>query len=500
MRAALDRSLKLIGVVALLASGAVLGTEAAVRWRAAEQTLRIEAPVSNVSHAPTAAVVEAPPAPAAARRRLELTREVDLQSIAAVRQKIATAVGSTGADAVVLPGAVSLPVTGGGTIEIRHVVMHGDRLVYDAATEEFVGSIRVGAVAYGGQPAPLLSDPVTFQVIDAGTNASATIVVKTLAPPFEPIMVKVRNPRPPVTLRVASDSNEPPAEIVLPLEPTLFVQPVSRSIAGEGLGETEIQVQAIADTIAPGQAVLLSAEPAAEFTPSRVVLGPDGTGTAKLKSVHTGKVTITARAAGFEKGTTTVDFTAVTRALSVTRSSSVIQGYGLGVTMLTIVASAPDLPPKQSVTVSVEPAGNLQGKELMLDNGRLDVPMQSEGVGTVRVMVSAPGFASGSTDVTYELPVQTVAAGLGGGLLGGTGRALARPNGRRKWSTLLASLALSVVVAVIAYVLFRIGVNVFPVTPTVTTGAVAVFALAALAGFIGASILPGAQGTGTKGA
>lgn len=498
MRSAFKAGLTAIGVVALLLCGATFATEANTRFRRLEQSVRIESPPIAAARAgaaaPPAAVVEAPPPPSQALRRFQLPTAVDLDSIAKVRQKIATSPGPVDTTAVILPGATSLPVAGGGTVEIRHVVMHGDKLTYEAGTGEFVGSIRVGAVAYGGQAGPMLLEPVTFQVIDAGTNASSTIVVKSLAPPFDAIQVKVRNPRPPVTLRVASGSGEPSMDIVVPIEPTLFVQAVSSSIAGEGLGKTDIQVQAIADRIAPGQAVLLNAEPAAEITPSRVELGADGTGVATLKSVQTGKVTITARAAGFQQGATTVDFAAVPRTLKVTRSSAVIQGYGLGVTTLTIVATAPDLPATLPVTISMDPAGNLEGKELILEGGRLDVPMQSEGRGKVKVTVSAPGFTDAMTEVTYELPVQTVAAGLGGGLLGGTGRVLARTSSRRKWGTMVASLGLSVVVAVISYVLFRIGVNVFPVTPTVTTGAVAVFALAALAGFIGAAILPGGPG------
>lgn len=524
MRTALHVSLMAMALVGFLASGTVSGADATFRQRAAQQqSIRIESPANAaaragrvvVESAPAATPAATPASPAAAAaapgaaaaapalamalRKLELSRADDQQSAAKVKEKITRAIGRAGEDAVILPGATSVPLAGGATVEIRHVVMHGDRLVYNAETDEFVGTIRVGAVAYGGQAPPLLSEPVTFQVIDAGTNATAMIIVKTLAPPFEPIPVKVRNPRPPVKLRVASGSGESSKEIDMPLEPTLFVRPVSSAIPGDGLGVTDIQVQAVADSILAGQTVLLSAEPAAEFTPSQVVLAPDGMGVAKLKSVGTGKVTITARATGFEEGTTKVDFVPVTRKLSITPSSSVIQGYGVGVTMLTITASSPDLAPDQSVVIGMVPAGNLQGKELILKQGRLDVPMQSEGRGKVEVTVSAPGFESDTTTVIYELPVQTVSAGLGGGLIGGTGRVLARSGGRRKWKALLTSLGLSVVVAVIAYVLFRIGVNVFPFTPTVNTGAVTVFALAAVAGFIGASILPGGATAPSRG-
>ncbi|MDR0780752.1 MAG: hypothetical protein LBF16_08670 [Pseudomonadales bacterium] len=494
-------SLAVIGLCALLASSAVLSAEGpALTNRRLTQEIRIQtAPVSAAAEA-NVSVVQTPLTRTPALRRLELTSASDQRASALVTQKIASVLGP-GVKPVILSDVVSLP----SGANILHVVIPGEQFTYHADTGEFVGSILVGAVA-DRAAAPELPDPMTFQLLDASRNTTTTLAVKTLAPPFASITVGIRNPQSPVTLRVASGGSELFTDVVVPLKPTLFVQPVNSSVMGEGAGETEIQIWAIADTLGPEQAVLLQAEPAAEITPSRVVLGPDGTGVAKVKYAYTGEVTITARAptAGFEPGTAKVNFTPVPTlpatpetslpttpqtSLRITPRYTEIEGFGVGVTMLTIEASAPDLPPEQPVTIKVEPAGYLPDTDLVLHNGRLLVPLQSEGRGLVTVTVSMLGL-SATTEVTYKLPVTTAAASLGGGLFGGTVRLLARPSGRRKWSTVLASLALSVGVAVIAYLLFRIGVNIFPIKPTLENGTVVVFVLAALAGFIGVSILP----------
>ncbi|HJS07754.1 MAG TPA: hypothetical protein VJ809_08835, partial [Pirellulales bacterium] len=297
-------------------------------------------PVAPASAA-EAAVPEAGAAPPALdrARRVILTDEAARTSEAIVRAKVIQANPTLGSNVVILPGAIQAPTASGESVEIRHVAMPGRRLEYDANTEEFTGTLEVGVVAFGGDTGTGLKVPVTFQVLEAGSEPSSTVIVSGLAPPFTSIPIKVKNPRPPVKLRIASGSDQPTEEVSLSVAPTLFVWPASSVLVGEGLGETELLIVAVAEDGGRGQIVQLTAEPAARFSSANVMLDDNGVATTRIRSVGTGAVIVRARAPGFTTAPTRLTYESVARKLSISTDSDEIQGYGVGATMLTIVAT-----------------------------------------------------------------------------------------------------------------------------------------------------------------
>jgi hypothetical protein len=162
---------------------------------------------------------------------------------------------------------------------------------------------------------------------------------------------------------------------------------------------------------------------------------------------------------------------------------------GLGLELATVNVSAEDLaqPRGRKVTLS-STGGSLTPTEVQLDEqGMAQAQIRSVAVGTTQVVARSPSFSAGtSAAVSFTAPWPFILATLLGGAVGAVLRLFQpgqRASGRRR--PLAVDVALGMAGGLVTAVLYAVGVNLLPVTPTATAGEALVFGLAAVGGYLG---------------
>lgn len=186
--------------------------------------------------------------------------------------------------------------------------------------------------------------------------------------------------------------------------------------------------------------------------------------------------------------------------LSVEPESGSIEGFGLETTRVHVGTAAVPSPRGRMVTLRVDPSGYLDKGTLALDeNGMAETVLRSDGIGEATIKASSPELKSATSRVRFRLPIRTFGAALLGGLLGAF---VAFSTGDQPHSKAWKPVLGGTLFGVLVFAFWAVGMNILPVTPKVTVGAAAVFAVAGLAAWLGPSIsswrgkLPGGGGGG----
>ena len=175
-------------------------------------------------------------------------------------------------------------------------------------------------------------------------------------------------------------------------------------------------------------------------------------------------------------------------ALIVEVGNSAIEGLGLATSQVNVSAIGLSNPKGRIVTLNTN-NGYLGETKLRLDeNGTANTSLRSDGIGQAMVTASSVGLSSTRVPIEYRLPVVTFLASVFGGLAGGAVRL--GTTRRKRWSRIAAALMISVLLGMLVFALYAIGVNVLPIMPSVTVGAVFVFAVSGLGAYLGPRILP----------
>jgi len=172
--------------------------------------------------------------------------------------------------------------------------------------------------------------------------------------------------------------------------------------------------------------------------------------------------------------------------LNVDPESGSIEGFGLEATRVHVGTTAVPTPAGRVVTLRVDPSGYLDQGMLPLNaSGMAQTVLRSDGVGTARIKATSPELKAATSSIYFRLPVRTLGAAILGGLLGAfvayTTGAQVRP---RRWTAFAGGALFGVLI----FVLYAVGVNVLPVTPKVTVGAAVVFAVSAIAAWLGPNL------------
>jgi hypothetical protein len=182
-----------------------------------------------------------------------------------------------------------------------------------------------------------------------------------------------------------------------------------------------------------------------------------------------------------------IDLTVVRPALVVTVTPDHIQGLGLELATVNVLVEGLPNPKGRTITLA-SPKGSLSSTQVQLsDQGTGQIKIRSIATGTTVVEAVSPPLDRGTShEIAFVWPWAFAAAALVGGLLG----AFVRRGqlGRGKTSrpqTLAGDMLLGSLEGLLVAVLYAVGINVLPVTPSATAGEALVFALAALGGFMG---------------
>lgn len=166
-----------------------------------------------------------------------------------------------------------------------------------------------------------------------------------------------------------------------------------------------------------------------------------------------------------------------------------IQGFGLETSEVTVRARGLTDPAGRIVTLSsgsgTEPVGSLRAARVTLGaQGVGGTTIRSASVGKSTVAASSPPLASAHATITFAWPVAFLVAAVLGGVIGAY-------LGRRRLSRDDKShgpfyvMGVGALTGIVAVALYAVGVNVLPVQPVATAGEALVFAVAAVAGYVG---------------
>jgi hypothetical protein len=166
-----------------------------------------------------------------------------------------------------------------------------------------------------------------------------------------------------------------------------------------------------------------------------------------------------------------------------------IQGFGLETSEVTVRARGLTAPAGRIVTLSsggrTEPVGSLETARVTLDaQGIGGTTIRSASVGTSTVAVSSPPLVPAHATIAFAWPLAFVVAAVLGGVIGAY-------LGRRRLSHddkshgPLYVIGVGALTGIVAVALYAVGVNVLPVQPVATAGEALVFAIAAVAGYVG---------------
>jgi hypothetical protein len=179
---------------------------------------------------------------------------------------------------------------------------------------------------------------------------------------------------------------------------------------------------------------------------------------------------------------------APTFGIGVTKS---IDGFGLEEAPVLIRTSGLLNPKGRRVFVTVDGPARAKSQSLQLDEeGQANTTIRSTSNGEATVTASLDGFRDVEAKVKVAIPWVTLVATLLGGFLGGLARLLP-DSGRQSSSALLYSLIVAIIVGILVFALYAVGVRVLPFRPSVEIGATFVFIVAAMGAYLGSRILPG---------
>ncbi len=171
--------------------------------------------------------------------------------------------------------------------------------------------------------------------------------------------------------------------------------------------------------------------------------------------------------------------------LSADPGNTSVEGWGLGATDINISVVGLDRPAGRMVTLRTT-SGYLTPSRVKLDDfGMASTTIRSDRLGPARITASSPGLQVAAAEVDFRLPYLTAISSLLGALLG----ALVRLFGGRRRGSFIRSLIAAAGAGILIFALYAIGVNVLPVTPSVTVGLVLVFAVSGLGAYLGSKLL-----------
>lgn len=181
-----------------------------------------------------------------------------------------------------------------------------------------------------------------------------------------------------------------------------------------------------------------------------------------------------------------VDIPVTRPELSLRVSPEKIQGLGVELATVDVVAKGLPRAAGLEVTLTATRGSLTPGVVTLDDQGRGVARIRSIATGATTVEALSPPLKGGKATATFAWPwVFALAALLGGGAGAAIRRSQAKGRARRPYArdVLVGALA-----GVVVAVLYSIGVNVLPVSPSAVAGEALVFGLAAVGGFLGLRI------------
>jgi hypothetical protein len=167
-----------------------------------------------------------------------------------------------------------------------------------------------------------------------------------------------------------------------------------------------------------------------------------------------------------------------------------IQGYGLETTRVLVSIVGHPAPKGLVVQLTANPSAHFELSQLTLgDGGTAETILRSDATGHVSLTATGAGGAPGTATVDFEPPARTLISATIGGLLGGLLRMFTRARANTKLKHRVSALAVSILTGLFVFLLYVVGVNVFPIEILVRVSDVFVLAVSALGAWVGTAAL-----------
>lgn len=169
-----------------------------------------------------------------------------------------------------------------------------------------------------------------------------------------------------------------------------------------------------------------------------------------------------------------------------------LRAFGMQTTVVTVTAVG-EPAAGRPVNFSAPGAFLENVDETFNDQGVARATLRSDKTGRIAVEASAVGYTSGRAAIDVVAPWRTLAFASVGGFVGGFIRLGSKIRRGMNVAGFSVALLISVLIGVLVFALYVVGVNVLPVTFGVQVGDLFAFAAAALAGWLGTTVLPVAK-------
>jgi hypothetical protein len=181
-----------------------------------------------------------------------------------------------------------------------------------------------------------------------------------------------------------------------------------------------------------------------------------------------------------------IDIRVVRPTLTVTVTPDHIQGLGLELATVNIIAAGVPNPQGRTITLTAT-KGSLTNTQVQLtDQGTAQTEIRSIAVGGTMIEAISPPLDKGvSREVPFVWPWPFAIAAVLGGTVGVVVRRKTSSGNATRKQSVLVRVLIGALEGVVVAVLYAVGVNLLPVTPTARAGEALVFALAALGAFLG---------------
>lgn len=169
-----------------------------------------------------------------------------------------------------------------------------------------------------------------------------------------------------------------------------------------------------------------------------------------------------------------------------------LRAFGMQTTQVTVRAIGGDARPQGTVSIRAPGAFLPDPDPPEFDEfGIARATLRTDSPGELVVTAVAAGYSPGaSSPVSVIWPWPTMAATGLGGFIGGFVRLAGRIRRGMHMGPFVVGLIVSILVGVIVFALYVVGVKLLPVTFSVEMGDIFAFAAAALAGWLGVGVLP----------
>jgi hypothetical protein len=242
-----------------------------------------------------------PPAGTVLYRPLTVAQEREVHSVLAKQLKWPEQGGDK--NVAMFQGAVQTAQPGQPELTIKAIAAVDAPLRFVPERKLFEGRIQVGFVEIGAtQSARPLNGRFAFQVQGPVTPDPDIVETNKTAPPFEVIRVATATPESDVKVTVRSSVNPEGVQLVLQVQrPRLNVSISPARIQGFGLEVADVVVQSNSPPETRGATVLLASD-TGRIEPLSFTLDDSGIARATIRSVSTGRATVTASGSPFEPG------------------------------------------------------------------------------------------------------------------------------------------------------------------------------------------------------